>query len=124
MVATAGDTLTIFGGAGGSYFIEELQRGSQGTMPFCSQPEAFVEVWNLVQDGNVDAARALFDRVLAPFNRVTGQGNGIFYHVHKELLRRRGVIRTAKVRSPAPPVDARTRQDIEILIDSLYPHDR
>jgi 4-hydroxy-tetrahydrodipicolinate synthase len=49
MVAKAGDRLTIFGGAGGGYFIEEMRRGSQGTMPFCSQPEAFVEVWNRYQ---------------------------------------------------------------------------
>ncbi len=25
----------------GGYFIEELRRGSVGTMPFCSQPEVF-----------------------------------------------------------------------------------
>jgi L-alanine-DL-glutamate epimerase-like enolase superfamily enzyme len=40
-VAQAGDRLTIFGGAGGNYVIEEMRRGSQGTMPSCSQPEAF-----------------------------------------------------------------------------------
>jgi 4-hydroxy-tetrahydrodipicolinate synthase len=123
MVATAGDRLTIFGGAGGGYFIEELQRGSSGTMPFCSQPEAFVEIWNLCQDGDTGAARDVFNRMIAPIAHVSGQGNGIYYHVHKEILRRRGVIRTAKVRSPAPPVDAQTRQEIETLIDALYPQE-
>ena len=121
MVAAAGDTLTVFGGAGGSYFIEEIRRGSRGTMPFCSQPEAFVEVWNLCQSGNTDAARVVFDRAIAPVTRITGQGNGIFYHVHKEILRRRGVIRTTKVRSPAPAVDELTRQELQSVIDALYP---
>lgn len=121
MVATAGDRLTIFGGAGGSYFIEELQRGSSGTMPFCSQPEAFVEVWNLCQGGNSSAARVVFERMIGPITHITGQGNGIFYHIHKEILRRRGIIRTAKVRSPAPPVDAQTRREIQDLITALYP---
>ncbi len=121
MAAQAGDRLAVFGGAGGSYFIEELRRGSVGTMPFCSQPEAFVGVWNLWQSGNAHAARELFDRTIAPVNRIAGQGVGIFYHVHKEILRRRGVIRTAKVRSPAPTVDELTRRELQQVIDNLYP---
>lgn len=120
MVAKAGDQLTVFGGAGGGYFIEEMRRGSMGTMPFCSQPEAFVQVWKLVQNGDEDAARALFDQVIAPVNRIASQGAGIFYHVHKELLRQRGIIATAKVRSPAPPVDEVTQRELQDLISDLY----
>src|SRR5258706_13084388 len=111
MRATAGDRLVVFGGAGGGYFIEELRRGSQGTMPFCTQPEAFVEVWNLYQSGNERAARAVFDRTIAPVNRIAGQGAGLFYYVHKEILRQRGVIQTARVRGPAPPIDDMTRRE-------------
>lgn len=120
MVAKAGDQLTVFGGAGGGYFIEELRRGSMGTMPFCSQPEAFVQVWKLIQNGDEDAARVLFDQVIAPINRIAAQGAGIFYHVHKELLRQRGIIATAKVRSPAPPVDEVTQRELQDLISDLY----
>jgi dihydrodipicolinate synthase/N-acetylneuraminate lyase len=53
--------------------------------------------------------------------RITGQGSGIFYHIHKEILRHRGVIRSAKVRSPAPPVDELTQQELRTLLDALYP---
>jgi 4-hydroxy-tetrahydrodipicolinate synthase len=121
-VALAGNDLVVFGGAGGSYFIEEMRRGSQGTMPFCSQPEAFVEVWNLFQAGDERAARAVFDRLIAPVNRVAAQGAGTFYHVHKTLLRHRGVIRTNTVRSPAPPVDIVTQRELQVLLDELYPY--
>jgi len=121
MVGQAGDALTVFGGAGGGYFIEEMRRGSQGTMPFCTQPQEFVEVWNLFQAGDERAARALFDRTIAPVNRLAAQGAGIYYYVHKEILRRRGIIRTATVRSPAPPVDAVTRRELQQLVDELYP---
>ncbi|MBX3001175.1 MAG: dihydrodipicolinate synthase family protein [Caldilineaceae bacterium] len=121
MVEKSGDLLTVFGGAGGGYFIEEMRRGSVGTMPFCSQPEAFVGVWDLFHAGDEAAARELFDRVIMPVNRIAAQGSGIFYTVHKELLRRRGVIRTAKVRSPAPPVEALTLRELDQLIDQLYP---
>lgn len=121
MVAKAGDQLTVFGGAGGGFFIEELRRGSMGTMPFCSQPEAFVQVWKLVQSGDEAMARTVFDQVIAPINRIASQGAGIFYHVHKELLRQRGVIATNKVRSPAPPVEELTQRELQELIDELYP---
>jgi 4-hydroxy-tetrahydrodipicolinate synthase len=121
MVAKAGDQLTVFGGAGGGYFIEEMRRGSMGTMPFCSQPEAFVQVWKLVQSGDETAARAVFDQLIMPINRIASQGAGIFYHVHKELLRQRGVITTNKVRSPAPPVEELTQRELQDLISDLYP---
>jgi 4-hydroxy-tetrahydrodipicolinate synthase len=121
MVAKAEDQLIVFGGAGGGYFIEEMRRGSVGTMPFCSQPEAFVAVWDAFQNGDEAAARTIFDRTIAPINRIAAQGSGIFYHVHKELLRHRGIIRTNKVRSPAPPVDGLTQRELRVLLEGLYP---
>ena len=120
MVAQAGDRLTVFGGAGGNYFLEELRRGSQGTMPFPSQPEAFVEVWNLFQRGEERAAREVFYRKILPVNRLAEQGAGIYYAVHKEILRRRGILRSAKVRNPAPPVDELTWGELDQLIAELY----
>jgi dihydrodipicolinate synthase/N-acetylneuraminate lyase len=121
MVSQAGDQLVVFGGAGGNYFVEEMRRGSVGTMPFCTQPEAFVEIWNLYQRGDEAAAREVFNRKLLPVSRIAAQGVGLFYQVHKEILRQRGVIRTAKVRSPAPAMDELTRQDLQRVIDELYP---
>ncbi|MEZ4706565.1 MAG: dihydrodipicolinate synthase family protein [Caldilineaceae bacterium] len=121
MVKTAGEHLTVFGGAGGGYFIEEMRRGSVGTMPFCSQPEAFVQIWDLYQAGDEAAARAIFNQVLIPINRISGQGAGLFHEIHKELLRHRGIIRTSKVRSPAPSMDELTRRELQQLLDELYP---
>jgi len=121
MVSASGDALTVFGGAGGTYFIEELRRGSLGTMPFCSQPAAFVEVWNLFRAGDERGARAAFDRAIMPVNRLAAQGGDVFYHVHKQLLVRQGVIRSAKVRSPTVPIDAVTRREIDALVAEMYP---
>jgi dihydrodipicolinate synthase/N-acetylneuraminate lyase len=121
MVAQAGDQLTVFGGAGGGYFIEELRRGSMGTMPFCSQPEAFVQVWRLMENGDEETARTVFDQLIMPVNRIASQGAGIFYHVHKELLRRRGVIATNTVRGPVPLVEEMTQRELHELITDLYP---
>lgn len=119
-VAHVGDRLRVFGGAGGAHFIEEMRAGAVGTMPGCSQPEAFVEVWNLFQSGNEPAARETFDRWIVPVNRLIGQFSAAFYHVSKEILRQRGVIRSAKVRGPAPPLDEQTRRELQAVIDRLY----
>jgi dihydrodipicolinate synthase/N-acetylneuraminate lyase len=119
MAAAVGQRLTIFGGAGGTYFIEEMRRGAQGTMPFCSQPAAFVETWNRFQGGDEKAARAAFDGSVMAVNRLAAQGGDLFYHVHKQLLVRLGVIRTAVVRSPTVTLDAISQREIDELLDQL-----
>jgi dihydrodipicolinate synthase/N-acetylneuraminate lyase len=71
--------------------------------------------------GDEREARAVFDRVIAPINRIATQGTGYYYHVHKELLRQRGIIRHAAVRQPAgPPLDETTRGELQAEIDALY----
>lgn len=119
MAAALKGRLTIFGGAGGAYFIEELRRGARGTMPFCSQPAEFVEVWNRFNAGDEAGARAVFDAAFTGINRLSGQGGDIFYHVHKQLLVRRGVIRTAVVRSPTMRIDPLTQREIDELLASI-----
>ena len=121
MVAEAGDALTVFGGAGGGYFIEEMRRGSVGTMPFCTQPEAFVDIWNRVQVGDEAGAWETFYKYLAPVARLSAQGAGLFHGVHKEILVHRGVIQTAMVRAPAPSLDPVTRRELEALLEEMYP---
>jgi dihydrodipicolinate synthase/N-acetylneuraminate lyase len=120
VVAQAGELLTVFGGAGGNYFIEEMRRGSVGTMPGCSHPEAFVEVWERFQGGDEAGAREAFYRRILPINRISAHGWGAFYYVHKEILRQRGAIRTAVVRGPIPPLDEETKGELQAVIDELY----
>jgi 4-hydroxy-tetrahydrodipicolinate synthase len=120
-VAACGDMLGVFGGAGGSFFVEELRRGAIGTMPSCSQPEAFVAVWDAYQRGDEHGAQQAMYRWILPVNRLATQAPAAFYHVHKEILRRRGVIRTALVRGPVAPLDPMTQRELEQIIEVLYP---
>lgn len=124
MSRAVGERLTIFGGAGGSYFIEEMRRGAQGTMPFCSQPADFVAVWDAFQAGDENAARTRFDATIMAVNRLGNQGGDIFYAVHKQLLVRLGVIRNALVRSPTTAVDPITQREIDELITEIVPEAR
>jgi 4-hydroxy-tetrahydrodipicolinate synthase len=118
-VAACGDLLGVFGGAGGSFFVEELRRGAIGTMPSCSQPEAFVAVWDAYQCGDERAAQEAMYRWILPVNRLATQAPAAFYHVHKEILRRRGIIRTANVRGPVAPLDAMTQRELAQVIEEL-----
>ncbi|MEQ9815492.1 MAG: dihydrodipicolinate synthase family protein [Azospirillaceae bacterium] len=122
MVAAAADQLVIFGGAGGTYFIEEMRRGAQGTMPYCSQPTTFVEVWNRFQNGDETGARRLFDERIMAVNRLTNQGHDTQHHLHKQMLVRQGVIRTAHVRGPTEQPDPVTQGEIDDLLLQLVPH--
>jgi 4-hydroxy-tetrahydrodipicolinate synthase len=124
MATAAGEALTVFGGAGGSYFIEEMRRGAVGTMPFCSQPASFVEVWNFFQGGDEAAARRVFDGAIMAVNRLGQQGGDLFYHLHKQLLVRQGIIRTAFVRSPTIRIDQTTQREIDALLAAIVPSPR
>lgn len=121
VVHAAGDVLTVFGGAGGSYFIEELRRGSQGTMPSCSAPEAFVAVWNHYQNGDERSAWEVFNQRIAPINRLETLGWSAFYHTHKAILKHRGWIANTACRGPLAPLDEPTARDLEEMIERLYP---
>lgn len=118
-VSASEGLVTVFGGAGGGYFPEELRRGSQGTMPWPSQPETFVRIWDLWQSGAADAAVELHQREIVPLARLSTAGIRLGHTVHKEILRRRGVIRSAHVRAPSDPLDSVTQRELDELCGRL-----
>ena len=108
-----GDLVTVFGGASGSFLIEELRRGSQGTMPWPSLPHAFVQVWDHWQAGEETAAREVWEREINPILRVGGL-------VHKEVLYRKGIIKSPRWRAPQPaPLDDVGQRELDEVCDWL-----
>ncbi|MCY3783614.1 MAG: dihydrodipicolinate synthase family protein [Chloroflexi bacterium] len=93
-IASAGDRVTIIGGASGSALIEELEVGSQGTMPHAALVGSFARIWDLWHAGKREAARETWQREIAPLNAIGGA-------VYKEMLRREGVIAHSHFRAPA-----------------------
>lgn len=118
-VRLAGHLLTVFGGAGASYLLEEIRRGSQGTMPWPSTPRELVEIWNRAKAGDVAGAEEIFYRVLVPINRLAAGGMRGALQVQKEILRRKGIIQTSVVRAPADPLDPDTAADLDQLCERL-----
>ena len=90
-VQACGDRLTVFGGAGGNFFVEELRRGSRGTMPGSAIPEVFVQVWDLYNAGHVEQAQETFARYATLLNLLS-QGTGILFYLYKEVLRSAGYL--------------------------------
>jgi 4-hydroxy-tetrahydrodipicolinate synthase len=118
-VHQAGELVTVFGGAGGTYLVEELRRGALGTMPWPSQPHAFVQIWNAWQAGDAATARVIHEREIVPLARMATTGIGLGHTIHKEILRRRGIFRRADVRGPADPLDELTARELDEVCDRL-----
>ena len=88
-------------------------------MPFPTTSRAFVEVWDRWQAGDDGGAQTVFDTQIAPLLAIPIGGLGAAHQVHKEALRRQGVIRSAFVRPPVEPIDPMTRADLETVFDRL-----
>jgi 4-hydroxy-tetrahydrodipicolinate synthase len=117
VLALTGGHVGVFGGLGGLFFLEELGRGARGAMTGYAYPEALVEIYTAYTSGDRERAAAVFYHhlPLIRFEAQVGLGIGI----RKEILRRRGAIRTAVVRPPAPTIDAQTWQELDELMARL-----
>ena len=102
----------VFGGGGGRAIIEEYHRGACGAMPACEYTDIFVTLWDSLQDGRIDQARALFERVL-PLLSMQAVLRLAFT---KAVLARRGVIECQMVRiSGGLDLDETDRLELEAL---------
>jgi 4-hydroxy-tetrahydrodipicolinate synthase len=98
--------LRIFGGLGGVFLLEELMAGATGAMTGFAYPEILVEIVKAFRAGEIDRAADLFFRSV-PLMRFEFQ-EGIGMAIRKEVLRRRGALTSAAIRSPGAKLDATT----------------
>jgi 4-hydroxy-tetrahydrodipicolinate synthase len=93
-------SLTAMGGAGAMYLVNEMARGSGGTMPGAGFADIQVQIWNWFHAGRKAEARDLFSKMLmmAALEQCTG------YVLQKEILRRRGIFNTVIMRSSRRPM--------------------
>ena len=115
LLDAAGDMpLTIFGGLGGVYLLEELMAGSAGAMTGFAFPEILVGIVSRWHAGDHDGAADLFYKTV-PLMRLEFQ-EGIGMAVRKEVLKRRGLIADASTRAPGATIDPGTRAALDRLI--------
>jgi len=115
----AGSKLPIpFGGAGGLFMIEEMRRGSKGTMPVCAIPEMFVKTFNLWNEGKESEAEEYFHKYI-PLIRTLGQGLGIWNWLPKYILKRKGIFTEAYAREPSLKPDRNQIYELDRIIERL-----
>lgn len=112
--ASAGTPVQIFGGLGGVFLLEELISGATGAMTGFAFPEILVRIMKHWNAGEQDAAADVFYRAV-PLMRFEFQ-EGIGMAIRKEVLRRRGVLKSAATRAPAGGLDAATRQALDRVL--------
>ena len=110
--------LILFGGAGGAFFLEELRRGSVGTMPGSTMPDVWVRLWNLWQDGEEQAAEKEFFHH-APLIRTLAQGLGLANTIYKYILGKRGIMKpeSAYARHPSLEPDESQLYEIDRMLE-------
>ena len=111
------DKFEIFGGLGGMFLLEELQRGASGTMTGFAFTEVLVAVYDAFNAGDMKKAESIFDRYL-PLIRFENQPV-INLTIRKAFLQRRGALANATPRQPFNPIDAGTLAEIDWLIQRV-----
>src|SRR5262249_7835197 len=109
--------ISILVGNGGLYLPQELRRGADGVMTGFAYPEMLATVCALFQAGQSEQAEDLFDIYLPLLRHEQQPGFGLA--VRKEILRRRGAMRSAAVRTPGPKLDADDIKELDQLLARL-----
>jgi 4-hydroxy-tetrahydrodipicolinate synthase len=119
VVQGAGDECWgVFGGALGRWMISEMRRGAAGFMPAAEVIDVYVQIWDAFQEGDENTARAIFNRLLPEINLAGMLG----MQVCKEVLVRRGVIATARMRQPGcAALDAEDQRELDRILEELEP---
>jgi 4-hydroxy-tetrahydrodipicolinate synthase len=108
----------IFGGLGGLYLYEELLRGADGIMTGFGFPQVLVGTYERFVAGDRKDAQEYFFRHL-PLIRYEAQLGVGGVTIRKAVFARRGSIRSAHARFPAPPVDELTLSELDDLIAAV-----
>jgi 4-hydroxy-tetrahydrodipicolinate synthase len=109
--------IQVLGGFGGIMLIEEMRNGASGIMTGFSFPEILVEIVKRYREGDVDGATEVFYRY-CPAIRFEHQ-EPISLLIRKLAYQRRGAIRSAHVRAPAPELDQTTAADLDDILMRL-----
>ena len=116
--ALVGNSLSMFGGANGVFFIEEMRRGAKGTMQGIALCDIVRKTWDHFQAGDEIAAESMWNHY-QPLVKLYTLAEGQLYWVAKEILRRRGVFTEAYPRMPALKPDDGIFRELDSLMERL-----
>jgi 4-hydroxy-tetrahydrodipicolinate synthase len=109
--------VSILVGNGGLYLPQELRRGADGAMTGFAWPEMLVQVYELFADGKTEEAEDLFDIYLPLVRHEVQPAIGLA--LRKEVLFKRGAIKSPKQRAPGSSLTATDRAELEAMMSRL-----
>ncbi len=109
--------VSILCGNGGLYLPQELARGADGAMTGFAYPEMLVAFVALHRAGEYDKAEDVFDAYLPYIRHEQQPGFGLA--LRKEMLHRRGVMASPRVRAPGPTMNATDHKELDRLISRI-----
>jgi 4-hydroxy-tetrahydrodipicolinate synthase len=112
----SGRQATILTGLGALYGFFDLESGSDGFNTGFAFPEVLRAILCEFRQGNVAAARQIFTRYLPLF--VFEQQPGVA--IRKEILRRRALLTSSRVRHPGGSIEAETAEQLTSLLDATF----
>jgi dihydrodipicolinate synthase/N-acetylneuraminate lyase len=105
----------VMGGMAGRYLLNEFDRGACGTMPACEITDVHVQLWQALERGERSRAREIYHRVLPLLNMEHMYGATLY----KEVLRRRGVLRTAALRGSTSLLDEVDQRELDAILEGM-----
>lgn len=108
----------VMGGYGGRYMLTEWARGAAGVIHACQFCDVVQRVWELLDGGEEDAARDLFEHLL-PGLTLEGLLGVAFA---KEIMVRRGIFKNHRMRSQTRPLDAHDLREIARVWERIQPY--
>lgn len=109
--------LGIMGGKAGRYLLDEFRRGACGTMPACESTDVHAQVWNALDAGQEQEARAIFNDLLPLLNCEAAFGTAVY----KEVMYRRRIIASPYKRLPGLVLDSYDHQELDLILAELAP---
>jgi len=119
--AKSGAMTGIFSGSAGRNLLNEMSRGSSGTMPACEFIDINAQVYDLAAAGKTKEAYELFEKLLPMIN--LEQTYGMVFA--KSVLVRRGIFKTAKMREETGlKLDQYDQKELDFWWRQLQPYFR
>ncbi len=109
-IRNLGCDISIVGGLGGMFFLEELGRGADGMMTGFSYPEILQAIYKAYTSGNKNEAARIFYEACPLLCYEFQPGIGLA--LRKEVYRQRGAIASAFVRHPGAQIDEHLRREL------------
>jgi 4-hydroxy-tetrahydrodipicolinate synthase len=109
--------VSILVGNGGLYYPQEMRRGADGAMTGFAWPEMLVQVYDLFAQGREEEAEDLFDIYLPLVRHEVQPAIGLA--LRKEVLFRRGAIKSPRQRAPGSSLTATDRTELDGMMARL-----